>query len=413
MGDYQETLRFAEKMLDYNRIPHSILEPPYQGFVNLDIGIRATIYGINELPKQVEEYLNHLQENTLYLTTDLYQCNYGAMKLPNSNKIFVCGPVIYEKISSETFQKLFEKLDMEESYRNTLYHFYTKVTFLDSTGIVETIMLALGQTLYGDEFRTVYEDMSAFEHYKRIYQNALRIPDKPFSNMELIEQRYEMENALLHEIASGNEKNAFEWLDKMEKASAVGLRRMKDEFRNIKDYLLTLNTLARKAVETAGVHPIFIDAISNDIVVMIEKCEHMEQGKKIMAYLIRAYVGVVIRINNHAYPPMIQKILAYINTDLKEDLSLKSFAAHLNVNASYLSTLFSKEMGISLSEYVNQKRVDHAKKLLSGSEIPIKLVAEECGFQDTHYFCRVFKKYTGETPKVYRDVNSIKFHRKS
>ena len=111
---------------------------------------------------------------------------------------------------------------------------------------------------------------------------------------------------------------------------------------------------------------------------------------------------MVRNLNRQTYSPVIQKIIAYIETDLSTDLSLKTFAKYLNVNASYLSTLFSKEVGITLSEYVNNSRIFHAKKLLQGTNLPIKSIAEQCGFSDTHYFNRIFHKITGTTPGVYR-----------
>ncbi len=413
MERFTEVLKYVESLLDLNHISYAIIEPPYKNFSMIDKEIKTIVYGLKNLPERVEDYLDNLKHGTLYFTSDVFQCNYTAIKFPDSDKIFVCGPIIYEKVSNKTFEKLFEHLEMDEIYRNTLYHFYTNITFFPSKGAIETTMIAFGNYLYNDSLKIVHEDMSSLEHYHRIYQDIFRIQDNPFSNLELLEKRYEMENAFLHEIALGNEKNAFEWLDRIQKASAIGLRHMDNEFRNIQDYLLTLNTLVRKKVETAGVHLIYIDALSNDIVKKIEKCKTEEQCTDVMIYLIRAYIELVKQTNLNAYPPIIQKMLAYINTDLKEDLSLKNFAEHLNVNASYLSTLFSKEVGVNLSDYVNQKRVEHAKKLLSGSDIPIKSVAEECGFQDTHYFCRVFKKISGETPKAYRDKNFIKLYKKA
>ena len=118
--------------------------------------------------------------------------------------------------------------------------------------------------------------------------------------------------------------------------------------------------------------------------------------------IIATYCVMVRNLNRQAYSPIIQKIIAYIDTDLRTDLSLKTFAKYLNVNASYLSTLFSKEVGMPLSEYVNRSRIFHAKKLLQGTNLPIKSISEQCGFSDTHYFTRVFRKLEGITPNTYR-----------
>jgi len=89
--------------------------------------------------------------------------------------------------------------------------------------------------------------------------------------------------------------------------------------------------------------------------------------------------------------------------DLTADLSLKANADALNVNASYLSTLFKKETGSTLTDYVNRKRIEHAVYLLNTTSLPISTVGQRCGIQDDNYFTKMFKKYTSMTPKQFRN----------
>lgn len=121
--------------------------------------------------------------------------------------------------------------------------------------------------------------------------------------------------------------------------------------------------------------------------------------------MIRHYCNLVKEYNLQDYSLPIRRVLTYISSDLTADLSLKSLAEQLNVNASYLSSLFKKEMGISLTEYVNTARITHAQILLYTTDQPIKNIALQCGISDMYYFSRMFKRITGVTPKVYRDKN--------
>ena len=75
----------------------------------------------------------------------------------------------------------------------------------------------------------------------------------------------------------------------------------------------------------------------------------------------------------------------------------------LNVNASYLSKLFKKETGITLTEYVAKKRIEQAAFLLTSTNLQIQTVAQNCGIYDVNYFTKLFKKHTGKTPKEYRE----------
>ena len=99
---------------------------------------------------------------------------------------------------------------------------------------------------------------------------------------------------------------------------------------------------------------------------------------------------------------MVGRAIAIIHFDLPADLSLKSIAAQLNVTPGYLSALFKKECGCTLTEYVNDRRLDYALHLLTNSNRQIQTVAFESGIQDVNYFIRLFKRRTGMTPTQYR-----------
>ena len=101
---------------------------------------------------------------------------------------------------------------------------------------------------------------------------------------------------------------------------------------------------------------------------------------------------------------LIRKAITTINYDLSADLSLKTQAKLLNVNPSYLSTLFKKETGFTLTEYVNRKRVEHAILLLNSTDMQIQTIALYCGIPDVNYFTKTFKKLIGKTPKEYREI---------
>ena len=84
-------------------------------------------------------------------------------------------------------------------------------------------------------------------------------------------------------------------------------------------------------------------------------------------------------------------------------ISLNSVADAIGVNSSYLSKLFTGNLGINFTHYLNRHRINCSKELLADMEIPIKDVASRCGFNSVQNFIRVFKKYTGKTPGQYRE----------
>ena len=96
--------------------------------------------------------------------------------------------------------------------------------------------------------------------------------------------------------------------------------------------------------------------------------------------------------------------ITLITADLASDLNLKTIAKTLNVNPSYLSSLFKKEVGVTLTEYVTSKRIEHAVFLLNSTSMQISTIALYCGITDVQYFSKIFKKQIGKSPSEYRKM---------
>ena len=84
-------------------------------------------------------------------------------------------------------------------------------------------------------------------------------------------------------------------------------------------------------------------------------------------------------------------------------MSLEEIAASTYLSKTYLSSLFKKETGYSISEYINIVRIERSKSLLLEENISIIDIANLCGFEDQSYFTKVFKHIVGITPKKYRE----------
>lgn len=93
----------------------------------------------------------------------------------------------------------------------------------------------------------------------------------------------------------------------------------------------------------------------------------------------------------------------YINDHYGEDISLSLLAEKMNYNPAYLSRLYSEQTGKTLTESINCKRVEEAKKLLKNSGLKIKDIAGKVGFYSGKHFNLVFKKMVGISPGEYRE----------
>ncbi|MNO48018.1 HTH-type transcriptional activator Btr [compost metagenome] len=92
----------------------------------------------------------------------------------------------------------------------------------------------------------------------------------------------------------------------------------------------------------------------------------------------------------------------YIFNHLYEELSLDKLAEVAGLNRSYLSLLFKKETGFTISDFIQFERIVEAKRLIELPGISLSDIATRLHFNDQSYFTKVFKKYTGTTPKQFR-----------
>ena len=84
-------------------------------------------------------------------------------------------------------------------------------------------------------------------------------------------------------------------------------------------------------------------------------------------------------------------------------INVTSLAKKLNCSSDYLSHLFRRETGMTLTSYIMQLRVMQAKSLLKTTALNVQEVGRAVGYEDPVYFIRVFRKLTGLTPKGYRN----------
>ncbi|QHW32834.1 response regulator [Paenibacillus rhizovicinus] len=102
---------------------------------------------------------------------------------------------------------------------------------------------------------------------------------------------------------------------------------------------------------------------------------------------------------------LISRIAAFIEERLQENWTVKQLAEEFSLNASYLSVLFKREMGKTISEFVQEIRIDRARRLLKDPGIKVYEVADRVGIQTSAYFTYLFKKMVGCTPQEYRDYH--------
>ena len=368
--------------------------------------------GIREFLNLNEDYIELFNifenNNTITKIIDPFFCNYIFIPLPENveSTVLVVGPYTKKLVTKGEISKNSIEYGFSRQIQTEIQKYFYTIPYLTDDGMIMTLVNCLGEKLYGalENFGVVTKNISELSDTS--FLNRADTNDKiddPWMTVQLLERRYNAENALLSAVSQGLLHKA-EMIFVNIKPSASLETRIADPLRNAKNFMIILNTLLRKAAEQGAVHPLYIDTVSSDFARKIEALRTLDETDELFSYMVKKYCRLVNRHSKKNYSLLIQKVITRIDADISADLSLKKQAEILDVNPSYLSTLFKKETGITLTDYVNQKRVEKAKHLLHSTNMQVQAIAQSCGILDVNYFTKIFKKYTGKTPNEFRKM---------
>jgi two-component system response regulator YesN len=100
--------------------------------------------------------------------------------------------------------------------------------------------------------------------------------------------------------------------------------------------------------------------------------------------------------------PELNRMIRHIEEHYAEDITLKGLAEWIRMDASYVSDLFKKKTGTTLTHYIQKRRIQAAKMLLAETDRTVSEIGRQVGFENDNYFIKVFKKWCGSTPSEYR-----------
>ncbi len=149
-----------------------------------------------------------------------------------------------------------------------------------------------------------------------------------------------------------------------------------------------------------------------DNIQLLQEC--VNNIPKIDSELLSSYINVLGVIadymtqTNRIVPKATEipeKVREYINKNYKQRLNIDRMCTIFNCSRTTLMNTFKKKFGITVGNYITQKRIEAAIEVLTTTDIMIKSVAIECGFSDQNYFSKIFCNSTGLTPTEYRRLN--------
>ena len=399
---FDNELRFTREVLDKNHIQSAIFDSREPLAKSYDTALFALLTQGKYDARCFDDIFPNTEGNVIYKVSDTFACRYLFMRLPGSRSILTVGPYVVRDIVQQEFLEWGEQHGLDPTQIRTIEHFFARLPLVMSEeSYLMALVNTLGERLWGAgrfNVQEIQREQNEVEPLS-VITNAIT-DDSDRTRTRLMEERYDYENQMMEAISQGQLHKAEQMLSSFTMLSFES--RATDPIRNLKNYCIITNTLFRKAAQSGGVHPIHLDALSSDFAKQIETITDPHQVQPLMAEMFRSYCRLVRDRTVRPYSPTLQKVMLIIDTDITADLSLSALAQQVSVSAGYLSALFRREVGETLTAYVNRRRIENAKKLLRTTRLQIQTVAQHCGIVDVHYFAKMFKKQTGVSPKEYR-----------
>ena len=132
------------------------------------------------------------------------------------------------------------------------------------------------------------------------------------------------------------------------------------------------------------------------------KLEQRDKWKKLHAIsqAVQLETGEAAeRLTDH---PQVDRIVAYISEHYNREITLGELAKLVNMEQTYVSNVFRKKTGHTITNFTQKVRVEAAVHELLSTTLPVSVISQRCGFANDNYFIKVFKRWTGKTPSDFR-----------
>lgn len=403
---YENELRFFCDTLKKARIPVSFIDSK-ESLDAVSDDLFKNLFGTPaESPDSFYTAFEKANPYTIYKLTNSFKLCFVFFLLPHLPKrtFLLIGPYLSEPINELQVLELGERYGVSPQGQRLLGRYYVNTPVLPITSPIFIMMDTLGERMWGggSAFSVVDLNRELISDAPVLSKHSGYSAGDVLASMELMERRYALENELIRAVAQGHARKAPLLSNIAADIAASSEQRLSDPMRNLKNYCIIFNTLLRKAAESGGVHPLYLHETSSLFASKIEQQSTPQDVQELMEDMFLAYCRLVRKHAMNHYSPAVQKVITVIQADLSADLSLSALARSQNLSPGYLSTLFKKETGKTITDFVIHERIQNAMHLLSTTSLQIQSVAQHCGIIDVQYFSKVFKKYTGKTPKDYQ-----------
>lgn len=351
-------------------------------------------------PKEITASTTH----TPFYFSDALHLNWFIFPLKEVESFLVFGPVFETDVTPIFFQK---KMDFQNMSVSSQIRFLKMLKDIPTVPYMQFLQYA-SMIYYGlyeqplDSNVVIYPRQSSEEvPWENITLSKLMDTTKnPNHHIPKSHGSQLMEKTMLENVRQGNITASP--YSNVNAGTVVGTLSNHDPLRQAKNLIITQTTLITRAAVDGGMHPEAAYSLSDFYIQQIELCTTENEVYALSGKIYQTFVKHVHDIRTQNYTPVVRFMCTYIEKHIFETISLNAIAEELGYETYYLTTLFKKDTGKTIKNYILEQKVIQAKLLLDTTSMEVREISERLAFRSAAYFCTQFKKYTGETPLSYR-----------
>lgn len=345
----------------------------------------------------IYEFFKKEDRNKYFYYTDSFQLNYigvGLWEAEEYQGCFMIGPFLTMVPNDVFIQDVIHLNRLMRSCEKEIRQYYNMIPIMHVNSSKQIGSFVANMA------------MADFKEIEVVYSKENKIPSslakqvwEDENTYSEVEARFEIEKKIMEQVSRGNTKVALDMLGAFFFDASY---RMPDNILRVsKNLAFTYNTMLRIAARDGGVHPIYLHRTSDKFAILIERSTSIKELEQLHIVMTKEYCELVREVSTEGYSLIVKQAVDYINLNFDQEVSLTLIAEKINVSPSHLSKKFKKEIGMTVTEFINTKRMKQAKVLLEKGESSITDIAILSGFDDPGYFTFVFRKLEGMTPREY------------
>ena len=314
--------------------------------------------------------------------------------------IVVIGPGLLTYPSEEAWRELTFHRHIWSSRRDEALQLIPVITLEGFLSNCRFIMQCFG--IYHLDPMQVADTLQRTNYYFSEISQPEYLAAEMQAGLYSVKQAHETENALAYNIRKGQADGVDEILIQQDRISLLlPAESYKDNFV----YAIALLSIGRNAAIDGGMRGESAYALFHSYSIQLQSCHQSQEFFRLVHHALCAFAEGVQTVSVQmleCYSDTVRNCIRQIYAHLPGKVTVDELADEIHLTPKYLSALFCKETGTSLTQFINKIRIDQARHMLDSTELTYSEISNVLEFCSQSHFTSTFKKAVGLTPREYR-----------